>query len=145
MRLYWWDKSDALLSFFCHCMLSGATDGVVEGLMDKSIVSLKHCVISLFVVPLAIDLVYQPALLKGPTIQSKDFDTMALVVPNPPGSLRCLSPASMETIYPVRNKIFACSVSQTPSQIHTQQIQLTHTRDVVSCNNIQRQRAPSHL
>ena len=75
---------------------------LLRGSMDKSIVSLKHCVISLFFVPSAIDLVHQSALLMHRlTTQSTVFDTMALVVANP---LRSLSPASMKTSYSVRNK-----------------------------------------
>ena len=99
--------------------------------MDKSIVSLKHCVISLFFVLLAIDLVYKPALLmERPTSQSKGLDTMALVVAS---SLRCLSPESVETSYSVRKQNLRLFCNQTRSQIHTQQIQPTarthtHTR-----------------
>ena len=121
---------------------------LLGGSMDKSIVSLRHCVISLFFVPSAIDLVHQPALLmKRPTSQSKVFDTMALVVANPPRSLRCLSPAPMETSYPVRKNIFACSPfkHRRKSTLSRYSLLYAHTHNVYSHNKIQGERAPSHL
>ena len=104
--------------------------------MDKSIVSLKHCAIPLFFVPLPIDLLHRPALLmERPTSRSKGFDTMAFVVVS---SLRCLSPASVETSYSVRNKISACSVTKLARKSTLSRYSLLHarihTRDVVSSN-----------